>query len=433
VQKLQQEPDLAPVPPVEAVREHLNRVLASPHFRTSKRSSDFLSFVVDLTLQGRQLEIKERTIGAAVFGRPLDYETPADPIVRVKANEVRKRLAQYYGEVGADEPVQIELPAGAYVPAFRWRSSPSGIAIGMLAGDPPATAEVHSVPDQAVVAPPMPPKRSRRTYPVFAAVGVVLLLAAAFAGWKAIPRGSPLDDFWAPVVRSSGAPLVCVGISDSWMISRRLQAELERLPAKGGAPGTVQVRPGEFPHLVNLHVSTGNFESVLALSLLLAAKGVSPQLRVGAAMSLQDVGQHPVISIGAFNNPWTIRRNAELRFAFEGDGADESAALSIKDRQHPETPWVVSDRFPWKAQTIDYAVITRLFDRTSGNVFITAAGINTFGTRAAGEFLTDPRYWDALVQSAPTGWQKKNLQIVLETSVVGTTPGPPRVLATYFW
>ena len=424
------------VPPAELVREHLNRVLASPHFRTSKRSSHFLSFVVDLTLQGRQLEIKERTIGAAVFGRPLDYETPADPIVRVKANEVRKRLAQYYGEVGAEESVQIELPSGAYVPAFRWRGSASGIAVGMLTGDPPLLAEVRSVSDETVVSeqPGLArPKRSRRRSPALVAGGALLLVAAAFLGWKTIPRASPLDDFWAPVVRSSGAPLVCVGISDSWMISRRLQAELERLPAKGGSYGTVQVRPGEFPHLVNLHVSTGNFESVLALSLLLAAKGVSPQLRIGAAMSLQDVGQHPVISIGAFNNPWTIRRNAELRFAFEGDGADESAALSIKDRLHPETPWVVSDRFPWKAQTIDYAVITRLFDRTSGNVFITAAGINTFGTRAAGEFLTDPRYWEALVQSAPTGWQRKNLQIVLETSVVGTTPGPPRVLATYFW
>src|SRR5260370_221587 len=113
MEKLQREPEPASVPPADLVREHLGRVLASPHFRTSKRCSDFLSFVVDRTLKGHRLEIKERTIGAAVFGRPHDYETPADPIVRVKANEVRKRLAQYYGEAGAEELLQIQLPAGA--------------------------------------------------------------------------------------------------------------------------------------------------------------------------------------------------------------------------------------------------------------------------------------------------------------------------------
>jgi hypothetical protein len=217
------------------------------------------------------------------------------------------------------------------------------------------------------------------------------------------------------------------------MVSRRLQTELERLPPRGDVAGKVQVWPGEFQHLVNLHVSTGNFESVLALSLLLAAKGVAPQLRYGAILSLQDIGAHPVISIGAFNNPWTVRGNSELRFSFEGDGADEDAPLSIRDRLHPENRWVVSERFPWRKQPVDYALVSRLFDHASGNVFITVAGINTFGSRAAAEFLTEPRFLRDLALRAPAGWQKKNLQIVLETTVVGTTPSPPRVLATHFW
>ena len=414
MEKLLHEPDSASVPPAELVREHLSRVLASPHFRTSKRSAAFLSFVVDQTLDGHELEIKERTIGVAVFGRAPDYETPADPIVRVKANEVRKRLAQYYGESGAEEAVRIDLPAGAYIPAFHWRDSRTGRR-GVAQ---PTTRQPNRFPTGLVLG---------------AGCAVLLLAAGLFYRSKTIPPPSALDEFWAPVVRSSEPPLLCVGVSDTWSVSRRLREELERLPANGSEPRQVSVLPGELPHLVNFHVSTANFESVLALSLLLAGKGAKPQLRLGAAMSLEDIGAHPVISIGAFNNPWTIRGNEELRFSFEGDGPDESAPLSIKDRLHPENRWVLSERYPWKKQTVDYAIISRLFDPNSGNVFITLGGINSFGSQVAGEFVTEPRYWKDIAQHAPAGWQKKNLQIVLETTVVGTTPSPPRVLAVHFW
>lgn len=52
-----------------------------------------LEFVVERKLEA---QLKERTIGVEIFGRPSDYETSADPIVRVKATEIRKRLAQHY-------------------------------------------------------------------------------------------------------------------------------------------------------------------------------------------------------------------------------------------------------------------------------------------------------------------------------------------------
>ena len=413
MEKLQLEPDSASGPPVDLVREHLTRVLASPHFRTSKRCSEFLTFVVDQTLEGHRLEIKERTIGAAVFGRPLDYETPADPIVRVKANEVRKRLAQYYGEAGAEETLQIELPAGAYVPLIHWRNH-------HVAAPRPFTRPAIARPDRS------------RKYLAYGAGCAILLLAAGYFNWKRTLAASAFDEFWAPVLHSSGLPLICVGASDTWIASRRLRDELERLPTIGDA-NPVRILPRDLHHMTNFHMSTGNAESVFDLSVLLAGKGAAPELRLGGVLSIQDIAAHPVISIGAFNNPWTIRGNSELRFSFEGDGTDDDAPLSIRDRLHSENRWVVSGRVPWKQQTVDYALISRLFDPASGNVFITLAGINSFGSQAAGEFVTNPRYWKNLAENAPAGWQKKNLQIVLETTVVGMMPSPPRVLATHFW
>src|SRR5215471_6749381 len=103
----------------DRIREELNRVLSSHEFRTSKRSQDFLRYVVDHVLSGHADLLKERTIGIEVFGRSTAYDPSDDATVRVKASEVRKRLGLYYADQGAHDPIRIELPSGTYVPEFR--------------------------------------------------------------------------------------------------------------------------------------------------------------------------------------------------------------------------------------------------------------------------------------------------------------------------
>ena len=93
-------------------------VLRSDQFRNSQRSSAFLRYVVEQTLQGRSDELKERTIGIAVFGKEDDYDTTENALVRVRANDVRRRLAQYYESLTIIPIVRIEMKAGSYVPAF---------------------------------------------------------------------------------------------------------------------------------------------------------------------------------------------------------------------------------------------------------------------------------------------------------------------------
>src|SRR5882757_9234247 len=100
------------------VRQCLDRILQSPHFRASNRSKQFLSFVVGKKLEGREDEIKERTIGIELFDRIADFETSGDSIVRVNATDVRRRLGQYYQSSRDLDPVQIVLPPGTYVPEF---------------------------------------------------------------------------------------------------------------------------------------------------------------------------------------------------------------------------------------------------------------------------------------------------------------------------
>jgi hypothetical protein len=105
------------------VRQALQRILSSALFRSSRRPSQFLRFIVESTLAGEAGRIKEYVIGVEVFGRPTDYDPKDDPIVRIEAGRLRKKLAEYYGGPGGNDSVIIEVPKGSYVPAIQFRAS----------------------------------------------------------------------------------------------------------------------------------------------------------------------------------------------------------------------------------------------------------------------------------------------------------------------
>ncbi|MCR4521247.1 MULTISPECIES: hypothetical protein [Bosea] len=102
------------------IRAGLDRVLVSDAFRAAPQLSAFLSFVVERTVEGRAAELKGYTIAVEGLGRPADFNPQLDPIVRVEAGRLRRALAQYYSGDGRDDPVQISMPVGGYVPVFTW-------------------------------------------------------------------------------------------------------------------------------------------------------------------------------------------------------------------------------------------------------------------------------------------------------------------------
>src|ERR1700689_3537573 len=101
------------------VREQLKRFLPHPLFTNSKRYPVLLAYTVEQTLLGNAGELKERTIGVEAFGREPSYDVNLDPVVRMTAAEVRKRLIQYYYSPNHAGELIIELPVGSYVPLLR--------------------------------------------------------------------------------------------------------------------------------------------------------------------------------------------------------------------------------------------------------------------------------------------------------------------------
>ncbi|MCS7043908.1 MAG: hypothetical protein N2036_05740 [Bryobacteraceae bacterium] len=407
-----------PAPTVEQILAHLEQVLASPVFRTSRRCQDLLRYVVENAALGRTDRLKERTIGVEVFSRPAEYEPSEDAIVRVNANEVRKRLAKYYLDAGR-EGVWIELPPGSYVPEFH---------VGPPAGAAPAPAAAEAAAAKTETA----ERRAAWKRPRVLALAGLAAAGALAAVWAWKPR-DPMEEFWAPVFRESRPPLVCVPIGNANLLSYRLQDELLRQRPPFSQP--VVAQPGEIEILPEQAMNSTTAHAVLGVALFIQRHGPTPEIRFSSQLATEELRERPLVLIGAFNNPWTLELNREIRFIFERQDENNETIFAVQDRQNPQRRWRVRQqpRFGYDSPDVDYAIVTRVFDPASGKPIVSAAGITQRGTRAAAEFITHGVYWEELAKSAPRGWQRMNLQVVLQTNVVNRTPKPPRVLAVHFW
>src|ERR1700677_2281548 len=184
--------DLAIPSPEQAalIRRHLKQVVASHAFAGSKRTQDFLELIVHHALEGEFDQLRERMIGAEMFGRPVGYDTGSDSVVRVKATDVRKKLAQFYAEAKDEPAVRIELPSGSYVPRFHFDAQH---ATGGTTAKPQASSSESAPPHGQIPAEPasaanlveVPPRR-RRTLGLLAGVAVAVLLfaTAGFAAYE---------------------------------------------------------------------------------------------------------------------------------------------------------------------------------------------------------------------------------------------------------
>jgi len=193
----------------QLIRRELELILSSDGFTASKRCQEFLRLVVEHALAGKFDQLRERMIGAEMFGRPVDYDTPNDPVVRVRATEVRKRLGQYYAELDGSPAVRIELPAGSYVPKFSWDNVEEIPKIRHGAESATATEEVaaqlrtdqpHKIQTNRLASRP----------PVIAGISLCLIALAAFAyfnRYRLFPSGGRIQTIAVlPLENLSGDP-----------------------------------------------------------------------------------------------------------------------------------------------------------------------------------------------------------------------------------
>jgi hypothetical protein len=391
-----------PASPVDAsaVFAQLERILASSPFRNSKRYPALLRYVVEKQLDGASAELKERTIAIDVFGRDPYYDPAVDPVVRISAGEVRKRLAQYYQDTADANELRIELPVGSYHPEFIVPTPARPIPPLLHVAE---EARAGNGPDG----------RTKRVAVLSVLFALAVLVSLSF--YYAAHQPTALDLFWRPVIQQRHSVMLCLG-------SIGLQ------PANS-TPGA--------SHPVDPHqtaVAWWDAETLARVAGLIQSKGASLHLFREDEATFSDFQQRPAVLIGAYNDPWTLELMSRMRYTFQRSGRVQW----IADRDRPSFQDWKNDLTRTDAQgnldiRQDYAIISRVANPRTGFITVTVAGVWGYGTLAAGRFLTDPQYMQEFSRRTGFNLDNSNLQIVIGTEVIQGKPGPPTVLAATSW
>ncbi|MGI4831683.1 MAG: hypothetical protein ACRYFU_26405 [Janthinobacterium lividum] len=428
----------APPQPLE-VRRQMNLLMQDELLRHSRRSMTFLRYVVEQTLLGHADELKERTIGVNVFGKALTYDTSMDHVVRTAASELRKRLNLYYSQEAHRDELRILLVPGTYVPRIcpapsqeREPSLPEATEpANLLPAEAPEFFALSSTPDPAirtaasteptfVTEPPRSTMSARR--PLFLFCGALAMLVCVC--WLAFlwthPSPSAGVQFWQPLLQANGPVLIAVGDVPQGPPVSSPEAETSPAPSMSG------IGPPRIPF--------ADATAAARITSMLGAAGKAFTLRREDASSFADLREGPVVLIGAFNNGWSLRLSRGLRFSLAMDAVQH--VIYIRDRDHPDSrvwQWSIAPHPGERARDQsrplhDYALVSRVLNSETGSDVIILGGLYTYGTQAAGEFITDPQM-TSLPVGTPLGRGQRRVQVVLETQVTDGSAGPPKVVA----
>jgi len=441
---LRDEPSAAEVrlnqPSPDEIRQHLDVILAGDEFCSSRRSSELLQHIVERALAGDVESLKERLLGVEIFHRRSDYDTSSDSIVRVTANDVRRRLSNFYAEHPA-QSMRISLPLGSYVPDFmtlvaREHSLETPHLEDHLGASGGMSSPVHFAEEQVV--PPSfearRPKSLRMTRPL----AMVLLAGVVFAlGWwlrgvvhgPVIPQADRAYAFYNDLLGPIGAK----GNEDTEIALTNPHVLLYLGLKSAGPPlgnssidvpvpddmasvldQTANDNQADFPYhhfFVDTTNYTGLGEATAAFGLarLLQATGRSARLTSARFLNWEAARQEPLVILGAPHESAFVQ--STLSAANFTIGYD-----SIHDA-HP-LPGEQTDYSKSRHGDVleDYGLIW-MTKSPSGTRVLVLAGLSSAGTAGVGEFFTDPErmrpVYEQLLAKSKAGTFPESWQVLL--------------------
>jgi hypothetical protein len=373
------------------VLAELGRLLESRHFKASKRCSDFLDYAVSQALRGNLSQLKERTLGVELFNRRTDYDTNSDPVVRATAGEIRKKIAQHYQE-SIPGSMQIALPVGTYIPRFEIRIDPAEVIAEhekpadlideSISLDTPSTeTKLASKPQLALA------------WPILgqAVIGAMLLCAALLLYKQSTgSRGKATQQqdvdaallaFWHPFVTASSDTVAV--FSD---IRSRRQDD-----ARGSAKSPTEVSIGKMasPGMSGV----GEVMGVHALDEDFASFHRALRAKRSNFFTFDDAMNENVIFLGSpLANPplRLLQSNQSFAFQIVNDDSNQPrlALMNLRPQAgEPKLFMATPNEQPIKE---DYALIVLAPGIHPEKKVMILAGITTFGTQAAAEFVSRP-------------------------------------------
>lgn len=369
----------------------VQRIISSPPFQKGTRLKDLLQYVTEQAIRGHAHELTEQHIGNALFHKPSDYSPLEDSSVRVHARQLRLKLHEYFNEDGRDEPLILEIPKGAYAPAFRTVAR----AVTPVAVAAPVVSPAKSWPPRAMVP--------------WVICGVLAILCALLF-YRSLPAratgaavaSAPLGNASLPwpfsqifdarhqtlmVVADSNYGMSRILASQPGSLDQYLRRDFQG--ATVGKMGSADSRISEY---ISNSTLTSYADVADVVSLLKMAGPLQSQVsvRYPRDLRMRDLDHENYIFIGSpASNPWVSLLQDKLNFHESETVVGNSVKVFVNKNPRPgEQPQYEGLRWTGTMGE-DYATISLLPNATHDGSVLALQGLQQEGTEAAGRFLAD--------------------------------------------
>lgn len=393
---------------VEA-REALSRVLASEIFAKRPRLREFLEYVTREALEGRAEEVKEQSIGVAVFGRTQGYNASDDTIVRVTARQLRQKLDEYYAGEGKGDAWRLSIPRGGYVPVLE------AAAAAPLVDTVVAPGVAQGV---AVLTP-------RKSWGWVWAAALLLALGMGYWAWPRPTIFSLLtmrENQRIDLVTGDAAVQIYKIVMgrgpalDDYRTKKYLEAE--------GVPKEDQVWKA---------LQNGNYPSPSTGPLLMRIAQSLPKANLAARhpkeMSVRDFSDDSAILLGGpFANPWVQLFENQLNFRVRQEGPGDAFVENLKPRAGEAREYRVHVE---GEERVTYARLAYLPNLSGRGRVLLLGGPSSALLEKFAELAADVSFLRDLKRDLGAGmWEELPwCEVLMEAKEVATAPAKMRVLA----
>lgn len=414
---------------IEAKLEQLEKILHSRALQGSENLKAFLRYVVEKAVDSSDPQLREHIIATEVFGRAATYDSRTDSVVRVQAGRLRAKLSEYYATEGQGDTIKIELPKGHYCPAFSYNNSAQEIVeIPELAAELVTAANI--VASQIADTPPLAPERGTSWSSVWL---IALATATLFFASLALKYGSEvrqlrrqsqtfseapqrltnveeLSPLWGEFFKSAEPTLVAYSNTIFRGRAETGMKLLNTLDATGSQSRSQQMAPfgvaeGQTSGPISDHYTgVGEVMSIYFLGDLFWKANHPFRVKRSLLLTWDDVKNNNIVMLGSPAENFLLRELPQTQdFVFKVVGQDSAGPvygiMNLKPQPGEQEIYVVKEDGPSSYQvTEDYALVTLLKGLDDRHRLMILAGIKTYGTQAATEYVTRPESFKELLQ-----------------------------------
>ncbi|HEY9137922.1 MAG TPA: hypothetical protein VIM67_06585 [Terriglobus sp.] len=423
------------------------RITGSHGFAKSTLLANFLRYVCEKKLQGREGEITEQQIGTHAFGRPAAYNPGDDNIVRNYARILRQRLDDFYAEEGREEPLRIVIPRGSYVPHFEPHTQVPHVAFAHLPEIPSPLSVLpsHHSNEQSTAPRSLWSGRGLRITTIAAAI--MLLGVVVYAGRREWIASHPdvYTEFWNEVLPPHRPTVVVLADSGIGILQdfTGVRIRLHEY-AFGDTSALSKAFAQRFPEasfgidrFKNL-TSTADIHSLLALANLPQFAVANPRVRSAQEVRMDDLsGSNAIIVGGPRANPWVELYEPvsdfrlEIPGEFRGSQLDARVVLNKSPRTGEATRF--SNGYHADEGYVNHSILSFLPSLDGHGHVLLFEGGNMGATQATADFATDRLSMDPILKQArKADGTLRPFEVLLETRVVGASSPKAEVLLVHY-